>query len=101
MATNTYKRGLDRLKNRKNIPSWMKQRINHSYYPKSDINPDTEKRLQIHRTIKDLVSQGKAKSEIIEILIEKFPESDLRKFFDSYAQHHIDKIKDRSSGEGR
>ena len=103
MATNSYKSGVDRLRKRqitKKQRVIMDNRAGYSYYKKSETNPDTEERIQIHKIIISLVEQGKTKSEIVNILINKFPESELRRFFDSYAQHHIDK-KNKLVDEGR
>ena len=108
MATNTYKNGINRLSNRR-ISKEQRARINAS----RDIfvnffndngnqeSPDTLERRQIHSRIMKLVEEGKCKEEIISILIKEFPESKLRNFFDSYAQHHINKINNKSSGEAR
>ena len=106
MATNTYKSGLQRL-NQRSLSSNQRAGIYASrclYDPiiKSnnifEENSDTVERKKIHCRIKKLVEDGKTKSEIVNCLISEFPESDLRRFFESYAQHHIDK---QNKGKGR
>ena len=105
MATNTYKTGLSRLRQR-SLSSKQKagiyasrclyDSINHNNT--FEENPDTVERKKIHCRIKEMIEDGKTKSEIVSCLISEFPESDLRRFFESYAQHHIDK---QNKGKGR
>ena len=108
MSTNTYKSGTERLRNRSlSRRQWERIYANRYLFDSSANNnnklqekPDTIERKKIHDRIMKLVEENKNKTEIVSILISEFPESNLRKFFDSYAQHHIDK-KNKSVGEGR
>ena len=54
--------------------------------PKSD---DTLERIAINNEIIEAISKGKGKVEILKILNEKFPNSNLAKFFGQYIDHHL------------
>lgn len=99
------KDGLSRI-SRRNVSRRTIENIRRyeKYFFVPDVEPkkeseETIERRKIHSRIQELLGLGNGKSEIVAILISEFPESKLRNFFDSYAQHHIDKKLEKEGKE--
>lgn len=54
--------------------------------PKSE---DTLERIAINNEIVSAINEGKGRIEILKMLNEKFPSSNLAKFFGQYIDHHL------------
>ena len=54
--------------------------------PKSE---DTLERIAINKEIISAINEGKGKIEILKMLNEKYPSSNLSKFFGQYIDHHL------------
>lgn len=72
-----------------------------SYMPKSKTpqkSADTIERYEIHSLIKESLIEGKGRVEILAELMNKYPNSSVRKYFEQYIEHHMKKmgIKDSS-----
>ena len=52
---------------------------------------DTIHRREVAKFIKNAISQGKGKVEILVALIQKYPDSPVRPYFMQYIEHHLTK----------
>ena len=56
-----------------------------------EINKDSQIRQDMHKTIKNMLSKGKNKVEIITFLVNKYPDSYLNKYISQWVDYHMDK----------
>lgn len=93
------KKGINRLVGRELTPQ-QRKKIDFArklYIPTQPKQPrpktaDTIERESLHNRIKELVSQGKGNIEILSTLANEFPDSKLQSFFESYIEHHRQKL---------
>lgn len=57
------------------------------------MSADTKERYEIHSLIKKSLEEGKGRIEILSELLNKYPNSTGRNYFEQYIEHHMTKMK--------
>lgn len=65
--------------------------INNKRKAERGMAKNSQERINIHKHIDELIKDGKGKSEIIAFLLEKYPSSSVKQFFDNYVNDHFKK----------
>lgn len=64
-------------------------------------NVDTMIRQDVHNTIKAMLQDGKSKTDILNLLNEKYANSSIKQYFEKYIEDHERKLIKSKEDEGR